>query len=46
MSADAPELVLVRALNQATYCRMLEVQARMLAAFVRGTTPRYTGLTV
>lgn len=29
-----------------TYSRMLEVQARMLAAFVRGTTPRYTGFTV
>lgn len=29
-----------------SYSRMLEVQARMLAAFVRGTTPRYTGFTV
>ena len=29
-----------------TYSRMLEVQARMLAAYVRGTTPRYTGFTV
>jgi CRISPR-associated protein Cas1 len=29
-----------------TYARMLEVQARMLAAFVRGTTPGYTGFTV
>jgi CRISPR-associated protein Cas1 len=29
-----------------TYSRMIEVQARMLAAFVRGTTPRYTGFTV
>ena len=29
-----------------TYGRMLEVQARMLAAFVRGTVPGYTGFTV
>lgn len=29
-----------------TYSRMLEVQARMLAAYVRGTTPRYTGFIV
>ncbi|MFY7952907.1 MAG: CRISPR-associated endonuclease Cas1, partial [Armatimonadaceae bacterium] len=29
-----------------TYSRMIEVQARMLAAYVRGTTPRYTGFTV
>ena len=29
-----------------SYSRMIEVQARMLAAFVRGTTPRYTGFTV
>lgn len=29
-----------------TYSRMLEVQARMLAAFVRGSIPTYTGFTV
>ncbi|HEY1192187.1 MAG TPA: CRISPR-associated endonuclease Cas1 [Gemmata sp.] len=29
-----------------SYARMLEVQARMLAAFVRGGTPSYTGFTV
>ncbi|HEX4607229.1 MAG TPA: CRISPR-associated endonuclease Cas1 [Urbifossiella sp.] len=29
-----------------SYARMLEVQARMLAAFIRGTTPAYTGFTV
>jgi CRISPR-associated protein Cas1 len=29
-----------------TYSRMLEVQARMLAAYVRGDIPRYTGFTV
>ena len=29
-----------------SYARMLEVQARMLAAFVRGETPSYTGFTV
>ena len=29
-----------------TYSRMLEVQARMLAAFVRGETPSYTGFMV
>lgn len=29
-----------------TYSRMLEVQARMLAAYVRGTVPTYTGFTV
>jgi CRISPR-associated protein Cas1 len=29
-----------------TYARMLEVLARMLAVFVRGTTPAYTGFTV
>jgi CRISPR-associated protein Cas1 len=29
-----------------TYARMLEVQARMLAAFVRGEIPTYTGFTV
>lgn len=29
-----------------SYSRMLEVQARMLAAYVRGTTPRYAGFTV
>jgi len=29
-----------------TYGRMLEVQARMLAAFIRGDIPRYTGFTV
>ncbi|WP_165221123.1 CRISPR-associated endonuclease Cas4g/Cas1g [Aquisphaera insulae] len=29
-----------------TYGRMLEVQARMLAAFVRGDLPAYTGFTV
>ena len=29
-----------------SYSRMLEVQARMLAAYVRGTVPRYTGFTV
>ncbi len=26
-----------------TYSRMLEVQARMLAAYVRGSVPGYTG---
>lgn len=31
---------------QMAYCRMLEVQARMLAAFVRGDIPHYTGFTV
>lgn len=29
-----------------SYARMLEVQARMLAAFVRGEIPAYTGFTV
>lgn len=29
-----------------SYSRMLEVQARMLAAYVRGTVPAYTGFTV
>ena len=29
-----------------TYSRMLEVQARMLAAYVRGSVPAYTGFTV
>jgi CRISPR-associated protein Cas1 len=29
-----------------SYSRMLEVQARMLAAYVRGDIPRYTGFTV
>ena len=29
-----------------TYGRMLEVQARMLAAFIRGDIPRHTGFTV
>jgi CRISPR-associated protein Cas1 len=29
-----------------SYSRMLEVQARMLASFVRGGTPSYTGFTV
>jgi CRISPR-associated protein Cas1 len=29
-----------------TYARMLEVQARALAAYVRGDVPRYTGFTV
>ncbi len=29
-----------------SYSRMLEVQARMLAAFVRGSIPTYTGFTV
>jgi CRISPR-associated protein Cas1 len=29
-----------------TYSRMLEVQARTLAAYVRGDIPRYTGFTV
>lgn len=29
-----------------SYARMLEVQARMLAAFVRGELPSYTGFTV
>ena len=29
-----------------SYARMLEVQARMLAAYVRGTVPAYTGFTV
>ena len=29
-----------------SYARMLEVQARMLAAFVRGEVPSYTGFTV
>lgn len=29
-----------------SYARMLEVQARMLAAFVRGSVPTYTGFTV
>ena len=29
-----------------TYGRMIEVQARMLAAFIRGDIPRYTGFTV
>ena len=28
------------------YGRMVEVQARMLAAFVRGDIPEYTGFTV
>jgi CRISP-associated protein Cas1 len=29
-----------------SYSRMLEVQARMLAAYVKGDVPRYTGFTV
>ncbi len=29
-----------------SYARMLEVQARMLAAYVRGSVPAYTGFTV
>ena len=29
-----------------SYARMLEVQARTLAAYVRGDVPRYTGFTV
>jgi CRISPR-associated protein Cas1 len=29
-----------------SYSRMVEVQARMLAAYVRGDVPRYTGFTV
>jgi CRISPR-associated protein Cas1 len=29
-----------------SYARMLEVQARMLAALVRGGVPAYTGFTV
>ncbi len=29
-----------------SYGRMLEVQARMLAAYVRGELPRYVGFTV
>ena len=29
-----------------SYSRMLEVQARMLAAYVRGSIPSYTGFTV
>ncbi len=29
-----------------SYSRMLEVQARMLAAYVRGSVPNYTGFTV
>jgi CRISPR-associated protein Cas1 len=29
-----------------SYSRMLEVQARMLAAYIRGTVPHYTGFTV
>jgi len=29
-----------------SYSRMMEVQARMLAAYVRGTVPAYTGFTV
>jgi CRISPR-associated protein Cas1 len=29
-----------------SYSRMLEVQARMLAAYVRGSVPQYTGFTV
>jgi CRISPR-associated protein Cas1 len=29
-----------------SYSRMLEVQARMLAAYIRGDIPRYTGFTV
>ena len=29
-----------------SYARMLEVQARMLASFVRGGIPSYTGFTV
>ena len=29
-----------------SYSRMLEVQARMLAAYVRGDVPRYAGFTV
>jgi CRISPR-associated protein Cas1 len=31
---------------QMAYSRMLEVQARMLAAYVRGDIPEYTGFTV
>ncbi len=29
-----------------TYSRMIEVQALMLAAFIRGQPPRYIGLTI
>jgi CRISPR-associated protein Cas1 len=29
-----------------SYARMLEVQARMLAAYVRGAVPAYAGFTV
>jgi CRISPR-associated protein Cas1 len=29
-----------------TYGRMIEIQARMLAAFIRGEHPRYIGFTV
>jgi CRISPR-associated protein Cas1 len=29
-----------------TYARMLEVQARMLAAYIRGSIPEYVGLKV
>ena len=29
-----------------SYSRMIEVQARMLAAFVRGEIPTYTGFMV
>ena len=29
-----------------SYARMIEVQARMLAAYVRGSVPAYTGFTV
>ena len=29
-----------------SYSRMLEVQTRMLAAYVRGSVPSYTGFTV
>ncbi|MEJ7639907.1 MAG: hypothetical protein WKF75_18540 [Singulisphaera sp.] len=29
-----------------SYGRTLEVQTRMLAAYIRGDTPRYTGFTV
>jgi CRISPR-associated protein Cas1 len=29
-----------------SYSRMMEVQARLLAAYVRGDVPQYTGFTV
>ena len=31
---------------QMSYSRMLEVQARMLAGYIRGDIPHYTGFTV